>query len=208
VHSGLPESVIHVIPDVIEQDVRPPKTSLVHPDISVGLWFGHPSNISYLKQYLVTAGERAKNWRLILVTSQEFLRASKLQPGTWTRLSEGPLVFPHPWGLKTVEEAAELCDYALLPGDVSDIGKNGASPNRLLSALSVGLPTITSSLKSHTPFSGYWVEQTDSEAADLLIAQPFTWADKVLDFQKNIAPKFNPLAVTALWESLFDSLRP
>lgn len=205
---GFLESVIHVIPDVIEQDIRPPKTSLVHNDLSVGLWFGDPSNISYLRQYLFNAGDRAKNWRLILVTSLEFLQDSKLQPGAWTRLIEGPLIFPHIWSLKTIEEAAELCDYALLPGDVSDIGKNGASPNRLLSALSVGLPTITSSVKSHSPFSDYWVDQTDLEGADLLIAQPFRWADKVLDFQKNIAPKFNPLAVTALWEELFDSLRP
>jgi hypothetical protein len=206
VAEGLDESRIVVIPDVIEQERRQPKLELAHGSESVGLWFGHPSNIGYLQQYLIQHPELSRRLKFLLVTDGKFLSANGLSPGKWARLAEGPLVYPYPWSLKALEEAAGLCDYAILPCGLRDPAKSGASPNRMMSALMLGLPPITHAADSHEPFAAYWVNAENLDEVESTVAHPYSRAEQTEEFQLQIAPQFSKEAVAAQWQQLWGRL--
>ena len=60
-------------------------------------------------------------------------------------------------------EAAKGCHVALIPSDVGDPRKNGASNNRLVTALALGLMPVATMIDAYLPFSECIAEVASGE---------------------------------------------
>ncbi len=142
-----------MIDDPIEVALQAP--AVRNNQIRTALWFGHATNLPYLFDYLVNHYESHAERRLILMTNLHPL------PDQYISLLEVPRlrkleISIVPWSTKDLLTAGSLSDFCLLPAGVSDPRKSGASSNRLLTALAMGLPTAADRLDSYIPFSEYF----------------------------------------------------
>jgi hypothetical protein len=119
------------------------------------LWFGHATNLPYLFDYLVNCYESHAERRLILMTNLHPLPDQYISLLDVPRLRKLEITIV-PWSTNDLLTAASLSDFCLLPAGVSDPRKSGASSNRLLTALAMGLPTAADWLDSYIPFSDYF----------------------------------------------------
>jgi hypothetical protein len=98
-----------------------------------------------------------------------------------------------------VSSDADLC---VIPSDSSDPRKAGASSNRLLSALALGLPTAATPIPSYAEFSDYFVD---------IKSDPFSLSEPELSglcaliklAQANILEQYSREAVGRQWTNLF-----
>lgn len=152
------EKKISVIEDPIEVPIIQP--AFKNSKILTALWFGHATNLPYLVQYLCNNYQNNKDMRLIVMTNAYPLSEKYINMLNRPNLNNLEIIVT-PWSVGDLIEAAKICDICLLPTGINDPRKNGASSNRLLTSLALGLPTAADLLSSYLPFKKYFTDLKD-----------------------------------------------
>lgn len=186
---------ITIIEDPIEVDCLTPKTT-AHNPITL-LWFGHSSNIDFLIRFLQVGFDDRDHIRLIVLSNESGLNY----------LANCNLVSPAKiefnlalWSLENMIEAAKIADLCIIPSDLKDVRKSGASSNRLITALALGLPTAADNLPSYQEFSQYYVDLRSENFKEIL-KNPLAYKGLVIEAQKNLIPRFSMNKIEKDWES-------
>jgi glycosyltransferase involved in cell wall biosynthesis len=189
-----------IIEDPIEVSVRAPRVR--QNEQLTALWFGHSSNLPYLIEYLRNVLRLESKLRLIIMTNAYPLNQEYVQRLTCPELDFLD-VNVVPWSQENLVEAASLSDFCLLPAGIDDPRKNGASSNRLLTAMALGLPVAADLLSSYMPFKSYFADIRSDEIVDI-IKDPSQYFDCVEEVQKYIQDKFTKKAISNEWIDLID----
>jgi hypothetical protein len=145
------QSRIAVVPDLLEYEPVKPKDKLVNAK-PVGLWFGHPTNATFLAQFIDSHRQELEGHSLNLVSSSQTLDLLQRY-----KFSQTPTVriTAFAWSVPAVAQAAQASDYCIIPSDCES-PKRYASNNRLVTALALGLPTLATALPSYSEFGDYF----------------------------------------------------
>ena len=117
------------------------------------LWFGHATNISYLVNYLQDDFLCDADFRLFVLSNGPGLK--ELASHQQSLRSTIRLEFVE-WSLQNMINASKISHGCLIPSDVNDPSKSGASSNRLITAFALGLPVSAEVLESYAPFTDYF----------------------------------------------------
>ncbi len=184
-----------IIEDPIEIDFKQPKARDHGP--LTALWFGHASNLPYLVDYLLTDFSLDQPLRLILMSN-----AYPLPPEYVKNLEHPKLanldIQVVPWSLDNMVAAAEISDFCLLPAGLADPRKSGASSNRLLTALALGLPVAADLLPSYLPFRNYFAALRSDEIK-ALASEPASHSDRIDEAQAMIKSRYTFAAIAPQW---------
>ena len=203
---------IRVIPDPVEGLAGMPKFLNRRPVRMV--WFGHVTNYDYLKPWIneLWSYSQRSSMQLTLVTSPDSIAQDVLNENTIKQLNaqtQPKLMFKlRPWSLEGVRENLEHADLVFIPSDPSNPRKNGASSNRLATALWLGRFPIASPVDSYREFGDYcWVGSNLVEGIDWALTHP----DEVLERLQAAIPviesRLSVQAVGDCWLRLFSDLR-
>ncbi len=195
---------ITVIDDPLEYEIREPAVGTRSDHETVALWFGHASNIVYLMNYLASTHKINHAVRLLVVTNLypfpaeyiEFLKKCGLRNLTMEIL---------PWSGEMLLRGAERADVCILPAGVMDLKKSGASSNRLITAVGLGLPTAASMLPSYLPFKDYFFDLASS-GLEKFFSSPQLWRDRVLSCQEILRERHTMASAQLEWKTLLQSL--
>lgn len=187
-----------VIPDAVEYDLSVPRArSNVIPML---LWFGHPSNLPFLFSFFKKFNVM-DCCELTIVTSSDGL--------AWVKDNHSVFNLPKcrlvSWSLDVLPKVATESDLALLPVGINDPRKSGASANRLLTALALGLPVLAQSLRSYELFKEYYTD-IDNDDIYSVIREPSSQHCKVIAAQNRILTSFLSESIGKEWISLLHSL--
>ncbi len=155
--------------------------------------------MSYLIDFLAAASldEGIELWALSnqpgLQAIQQFMAAQGMQGrlGLWT--------------LDQMQAWAHECHACIIPSDPSDPRKAGASSNRLITALALGLPTAADLLASYLEFKPFFADIKSRELTALL-ARPADYQAALERARHEVVPAFDRRRVGARWLDLFESL--
>jgi hypothetical protein len=164
------------------------------------LWFGHATNLPYLFDFLVNRYESHAERRLILMTNLHPLPEQYLSLLDVPQLKKLEISIV-PWSTKDLLTAASLSDFCLLPAGVSDPRKSGASSNRLLTALAMGLPTAADLLDSYLPFSDYFSDLARVDI-NVLFDDPERFFPRVQAAQRHISKDHTIKGAQLRWAEL------
>jgi hypothetical protein len=161
------------------------------------MWFGDPYNLNYLYRAFGIF-PRTIPLRVVIVSKppapEWIARNSALAPGN--------MAFEYcPWSIENMIRTARLADACVIPSDTADPRKNGASANRLISALALGLPVAADTLDSYREFADCFIDLRGANFHDL-IADPLKYREMVLRAQNGIVQKFSVEALGARWASV------
>jgi len=163
-----------LIPEPIEVPILPPRPL---PDLSLpgsrlqALWFGHNSNLSYLYRFIQNEMHHCPPMDVTILTNHldtEGLKAviARGPQGAQWRVGK--------WSVAAMVDAANGCHVALLPSNAGDPRKNGASNNRVVTALALGLVPLATIIESYREFEGECLpisaDMTPSSVADQIVA--------------------------------------
>jgi len=182
---------VFAIEDPIECKVLPPKKTAANQPAA--LWFGHGSNLKFLVDYLAKWPEAAPS-DLHIVSSPNVLTAMQQMNISAPRPID---IHFHEWTITKVEEIAPLVSLCIIPSDTSS-HKAFASANRLVTSLALGLPTAASSIPSYAEFADYFMP-LESHNIDDFFVSPHAHADKLRQFQANVASRFSRENAVASW---------
>jgi len=186
---------IKLIEDPIEflpHDVKPVRKLVTL------LWFGHASNIEYLISFIKLGFRAGDQIRLIILSNEaglEHFSKAQLSSEAEIQIQLGL------WSLETMLQAAKLTDACIIPVNNADPRKSGASSNRLITALALGLPVAAGALDSYIDFKKYYVD-IDSEDFGMLIKDPSVFHDQVRLAQIDVIPKYSMQSLTRKWIEL------
>lgn len=187
---------VHVVPDAIEIDCIAPKKTKGEP--VTALWFGHASNVAYLRSFLEEGLVADRSLRLIALSNETGLRILIDRPIE----ARVPLeIVVGEWSLDTMRDAAKQSDLCWIPSDPQDPRKMAVSSNRLMTALALGLPTAADTLDSYVEFGAYFTDIRSDDFARMLV-QPTIYGDAVVEAQGMIVPRFSQSTISAAWRRL------
>ena len=105
------------------------------------------------------------------------------------------------WSLQTMIDAAKISHGCLIPSDLNDPRKSGASSNRLITAFALGLPVSADLLESYAPFSEYF--HNIREAPLSIFNKKLALYLKYVNIaQETIVPIFSEESLAQKWKSL------
>jgi hypothetical protein len=110
-----------------------------------------------------------------------------------------------PWSIDNMIHTARLADACVIPSDPADPRKNGASANRLISALSLGLPVAADLLDSYREFAEHFIDLR-SEGFHRLLANPLKYRDMVLRAQGGVLSRFSTGTIGRRWVAVLDRI--
>ena len=189
---------ITVIEDPIEIQITPPQY-LIPTDEMTLLWFGHATNTSYLLNYIQNNLLCDAGFRLIVLSNSpglEMLASHQQHLRTTIRVD---LV---EWSLQNMINASRVSHGCLIPSDLNDSRKAGASSNRLITAFALGLPVSADVLESYAPFSDYFHNIRDTPLSEFN-KQLASYAKKIELAQEEVVPMFSQGALAKKWKSFF-----
>ncbi len=192
------DAPIHVIADPIEIPITPPYLRASDNSVRTLLWFGHATNIKYLMNYLSDHTLCDANFNLIILSNDVGLKTFVTTPLT----SKGQIhVDLKLWSIKEMCTAAQYSDVCIIPSDSSDPVKSGASSNRLLTSLALGLPTLAENLDSYNPFNAFYSDIRQERLTDFLngLAKEI---NKVGAAQREVLPNYTQDALLKQWAFL------
>jgi len=192
---------VTVIEDPLEIDPMPPRNK--YNDVLTGLWFGHASNINFLLNFLIEKVKVENKLKFIVMTNINsninniFKDVRKILP------AKIELILIE-WSIIDMQKAARHSDFAILPTDPNDPRKAGVSSNRLITALSLGLPCFANIVESYNQYSKYAIPIDTFESIDFTFHRE-TFAN-IEYFQKHISPIYSRQAMIRKWEDFFKSI--
>jgi hypothetical protein len=106
------------------------------------------------------------------------------------------------WSLKSMINASLVCHGCLIPSDLNDSRKAGASSNRLITAFALGLPVSADILESYAPFSEYFHNIRDTPLSEFK-KQLASYAKKIELTQEDVVPLFSQGVLVQKWKNFF-----
>jgi len=189
---------INVIEDPIEIPVNPPSISSPTAQTTL-LWFGHATNTPYLVNYLLNNFLCDADFRLIALSNGAGLEILALnQP----RLRSNITLHLAEWSLQNMVDASKVSHGCVIPSNLNDPRKSGASSNRLITAFALGLPVSADLLESYVPFSDYF-HNIREEPLSIFIENGPSYSKKVGMAQEIILPIFSEKVLAQKWRNLF-----
>ena len=189
---------IEVIPDLLEYEIVKPKAASIGKN-PVGMWFGHFTNAKFLAKFIDSHHRELSGHELNIVSTPQTLEVLKRYPfSTPPKIS----VTAFQWSVQAVARVAEVTDYCIIPSH-TDSPKRHASNNRLITALTLGLPTLATALPSYVEFSDYFLHIGSSEDKDLLRQLP-TLKHNIEAFQQLHVARFQSPELIRQWRLLLE----
>ncbi|WP_346308931.1 hypothetical protein [Limnohabitans sp.] len=197
--TGIYSKKISVIEDAVEYLPLPPKTVPNKPRRL--LWFGHHSNIAALQRFLRTFHPPMPVEVLVLSTEQgrQMLQTSPPPQSPSVRL-----LFKL-WSIEEMPKAAAQCDACIIPVDDSSPAKIGASSNRLLTALTLGLPTCADLIPSYLEFQDFWTDLRGPQL-DHVIMNPQAFHHQIELAQRHIKQHYSFQSLGLKWQATLEQL--
>ncbi len=187
-----------MIDDPIELAIQSPRAR--EQQARTLLWFGHASNLPYLLEYLRDRYRSRTDRRLIIMTNLHPLPEPYVKALDAPHL-EGLDIHVIPWKLEDMQAAAGLADVCIIPAGVNDPRKSGASANRLITALALGLPVAADRLDSYLAFKDYFSDLHTTDI-DTLLDHPEEAFPAVLEAQGLIGREHTMDAAKQRWQRL------
>ena len=186
---------IKIIEDPIEVPIVPP----VNRDQKkkTALWVGHSSNLLYLLDFLCNDFSLTEPMRLIAMTNAYPLAEKKARMLAKPHL-ENLEICVVPWSLADMVTVASLSDVCWIPAGLNSKRKSGASSNRLLTALALGLPVAADELESYLPFRKYFASLHNPEFFSMM-QKPEQFFDQVIEAQVHIGQHYTQEAIGRQW---------
>lgn len=188
---------ISIIEDPLEVNVSPPKAHANKP-VTL-LWFGHSSNIDFLINFLSTGFNSSDHIRLIVLSNEagldHFANSNLVSPAK----IEFNLAL---WSLDNMTEAAKIADMCIIPSDLTNPKKMGASSNRLITALTLGLPTAADNLPSYQEFASYYCDLRSNSFREMLV-DPSKFSHAVSKAQAELSLRFSLGKIQQDWKTFF-----
>ena len=194
-------SPIRVIEDPIEVEIMEPKVQAS--ENITAIWFGHASNLPYLVEYLHSDFRAVGRFRLILMTNSYPLPPQYVQRLNAVHLKDLEIIVL-PWTSDDMKLVAGLADFCLIPAGVGDPRKQGASSNRLLTALALGLPVAADPLPSYVAFQKYFIPLRP-DGFESLAHDSKIWHTRVIQAQNFIAKNYTFHSIGPKWTHLIES---
>lgn len=186
---------IQVIEDPIEVPIVPPAKR--HQDVKTAMWVGHSTNLPYLLDFLCNDFSIPEPMRLIAMTNAYPLAEKDARTLTKPHL-ENLEICVVPWSLPDMVTVASLSDVCWIPAGLKSKRKSGASSNRLLTALALGLPVAADELESYLPFRKYFASLHTPEFFSMM-HKPEQFFDQVTEAQIHIGQHYTQEAIGRQW---------
>lgn len=199
--SGYFEGQISIIEDPLEIQIMPPKKISIPHDLTL-LWFGHGTNISFLLDYLCNSQICNLKFKLIVLSNSYGIEVVQ---ANYEKFKSKTSLYTKQWSLENMVKAVALSHACIIPAGVDSSAKMGASSNRLITALGLGLPVSADNLDSYLPFVDYYHQMRASPLSDFVDKYAF-YNEKVHLAQSDIVPSFTKENILKKWEKLFKDL--
>jgi hypothetical protein len=195
--SNFYDGPISIIEDAIEVNSRPVKESIstISP---TALWFGHASNINFLVDLINSSGFLMSGCNLIVLSNEQGLDI----------FSRNSLRLNHPqkirlgiWSVESMVTAASVADFSIIPSDLSNPRKLGASSNRLVTSFALGLPTAADHLPSYKEFSDFYVDIRGPLFSEM-VDMPLNFSNLTTSAQSLYVDRFMPESIGQKWLTL------
>ena len=193
---------VEVVEEPLEVAVQPPRQVLVAPPVRRVLWFGHSTNVPYLLSFLDRWPEDSPEVEMAVLSNSSGL---KMVENHRFRTSARITLKLTQWSVGTTLEVARSCDLCIIPSDPANPNQCGASANRLVTAIALGLPVAADSLASYVELGAAFVDIRSPEFNELL-RDPFTEATKTQLLQNRISARFCRASITESWTRIFTIL--
>jgi hypothetical protein len=188
---------VSIIPDPIEVSLFSAKKIQSHSKPKL-LWFGHATNVSYLLNFIDHQLTDQDDFELIVLSNGDGLNIFKNHS---FKKKFRIKIMLNEWSIKNMVAASKITDICIIPSDPEDPRKAGASSNRLITSLSLGLPTAVDFLPSYADFSDYCVNIRSSEFRKML-KDPMQFHGLVEKAQTEIVPFFDQEFIGRQWLQL------
>jgi SAM-dependent methyltransferase len=193
---------VFVIEEPIDVSIIPPKEK--NNDVKTILWFGHASNLPYLLDCLVNMFSHDIHARLIIMTNaypfpEEY---SKILNVDALKNIDINVV---PWSNKDLIKASNIADFCILPTGYKDAKKAGASSNRLITALALGMPVLSDQLLSYQKFSGYFEILSLENLLKFTNDATYNF-QKIINFQEVVALDYSRSNFMHSWSIFFNDI--
>lgn len=185
-----------VIPDAIEYEIQIPRLS--QGDRPSALWFGHPTNLEFLVKFIQVGDIAKKLSSLVICTDARGIQWIAANRGYFKSLR----IVLVQWSVAVLPKLASQCSFALLPAGKLDPRKSGASENRLITALALGLPVIANSLPAYQPYRAFYSD-IDEDDYMSVVTNPEKMHELVRQAQASLIPKFSCKTIGMMWGEFF-----
>lgn len=182
--------------DLLEYPTEAPKNRFCGKNLKA-MWFGHASNARFLARFIDANHAAMADHQLTVVSTSETLQILQRYP--YQQRPALRLKFAD-WSVKNVLGISRDVDYCVIPSDRRS-PKRFASNNRLVTALSLGLPTIATAINSYAEFSEYFAEE-GSETASEVFKNPSVLRNRILEFQASRIAEFQKQGIMHSWRQL------
>jgi hypothetical protein len=195
------DKYIRVIEDPIEVEIIAPKPrSSKFPS---ALWFGHSSNLPYLISYLERTPPTSlktlaalSNFETCPLLLERLVCAAKVSNISLNTIQ---------WTMANVIKISKICDVSIIPAGLYDDRKKGASSNRLLTSLALGLPTAAHPINSYLEFAEYFYDLTRSNHTEFF-KRFEEYQSKIAHVQKLLRSRFTKDFIGVQWADLAQSV--
>lgn len=161
------------------------------------LWFGHNTNMPFLLNFLRDHHTKLSDYSLKIITNQYGIDYFSAHNNYNIKVNTTL------WSLDTFVKEASSCDICIIPSDKANLQKQGAGHNRLITSLTLGLPTIATMLPSYEQFKDYFVDIDSIDFISILKNRSLL-KSKVILAQKKIVPLFLPKVLSRKWLKVFN----
>lgn len=188
---------IIVIEDSIEITFQSVKTKLVSSQ-PTALWFGQASNINFLVDLINSSGFLMSGCNLIVLSNKQGLDIFSRNS---LRLIDPQKIRLGLWSVESMLSAASIADFSIIPSNLSNPRKLGASSNRLITSFALGLPTAADHLPSYQEFSDFYVD-IRGPLFSKMVNTPLNFSNLTISAQSLCVDRFNSESIGQKWLSL------
>lgn len=174
--------------------------------IKRALWFGHASNLQYFINFLIKLQKYHTPIEIVALTNLYPLPADIiailekiLPPNISVNILE--------WSHENMVEIAKISDFCIIPAGIDDDKKNGASSNRLLTALTLGLPVLADPLESYLDFKEHFSELTVENLTSIIKTPLTDRFNSIQTAQSLINVKFTKDIIAKRWLNLIATMQ-
>lgn len=190
-----------LLEDAIDLDTLKPR--LTNPDNEpTVMWFGHPTNVTFLTDYINRCPHLFSGIRLLVLTNDHGAELFRDQANPRGIKMECHLI---PWSKDTMIQAARISNWGLIPSDPRDMWKRHVSANRLLTSLALGLPTVASPVRSYLEFDGCFTNISKVESPEFW-RETTAKVKQVQKAQAEFLPKYSSENLGKKWKKLLENV--
>lgn len=195
--SNFYDGPISIIEDAIEVNSQPVKKSITL-NSPTALWFGHASNINFLIDFINSSEFLISGCNLIVLSNEQGL--SLFSQGS-LRLIDPQQIRLGLWSVESMLNAASIADFSIIPSDLSNPRKLGASSNRLVTSFALGLPTAADHLPSYQEFSDCYID-IRGPLFDKMVDNPLNFSNLATSAQSLYVDRFKSELIGQQWLNL------